>query len=175
MPLVVFLRAANVGGHQTFRPSVLAREMAKFDVVNIGAAGTLVVRGEISQSALRAELEKRLSFKTELIICPEHEILGLVKRKPFCDAAAETKDLRHYVTVMTKAPKAIPLLPIEKPDGRKWEVKLIEISGRFALSIWRRQTNGILYPNAVAEKLFNVPATTRNWNTISAIGELLTG
>src|SRR5260221_9166723 len=104
MSLVVFLRAANVGGHQTFRPSVLAKQMAKFNVTNIGAAGTLVVRGKVSQSALRAELEKRLSFKTELIICREREILDLVKRDPFRDAPAETKDLRHYVTIMTKAP-----------------------------------------------------------------------
>jgi hypothetical protein len=28
---------------------------------------------------------------------------------------------------------------------------------------------GIVYPNAVVEKQFAVPAATRNWNTISAI------
>ena len=44
MAFVVFLRAVNVGGHQTFRPSVLAKELSEYDVVNIGAAGTFVVR-----------------------------------------------------------------------------------------------------------------------------------
>ena len=173
MALVVFLRGVNVGGSKAFRPSVLAREMAKFDVVNIGAAGTLVVRAKISQTALRTEFENRLPFKTELILCREREILDLFHRNPFRKVPPETKDLRHYLTVMTKAPRPPPPLPLDKPAGNKWEVHIFEILGRFALSVWRRQSDGILYPNAVVEKHFLVPATTRNWNTISAICEVL--
>jgi len=44
MALIVFLRAVNVGGHKTFRPSLLAKELSGYDVVNVGAAGTFVVR-----------------------------------------------------------------------------------------------------------------------------------
>jgi uncharacterized protein (DUF1697 family) len=42
MALVVFLRGVNVGGHRTFRPSILARELSDYGVVNVGAAGTFV-------------------------------------------------------------------------------------------------------------------------------------
>jgi uncharacterized protein (DUF1697 family) len=35
--------------------------------------------------------------------------------------------------------------------------------------------DGIVYPNAVVEKQFAVPATTRNWNTISAICGIIAG
>ena len=48
MALVVFLRGVNVGGHKTFRPSLVANELSDFDVVNVGAAGTFVVRNRIS-------------------------------------------------------------------------------------------------------------------------------
>ena len=48
--LVVFLRGVNVGGHRTFRPSVVAKELRKFDVVNVGAAGTFVVFPVITNS-----------------------------------------------------------------------------------------------------------------------------
>ena len=41
---IVFLRGVNVGGHRTFRPSILARELSDYDVVNVGAAGTFVVQ-----------------------------------------------------------------------------------------------------------------------------------
>ncbi len=44
MALIVFLRGVNVGGHRTFRPSMLARELSDYDVVNVGAAGTFIVR-----------------------------------------------------------------------------------------------------------------------------------
>jgi len=40
MASVVFLRGVNVGGHKTFRPSVLAKELTHLGLVNIGAAGT---------------------------------------------------------------------------------------------------------------------------------------
>ena len=42
MALVVFLRGVNVGGHRTFRPSLLARQLEPYGVVNVGAAGTFV-------------------------------------------------------------------------------------------------------------------------------------
>jgi uncharacterized protein (DUF1697 family) len=169
MASVVFFRAVNVGGHQRFQPRVLAKQLADFGVVNVGAAGTFVVRQNVSQTTLRAEILRRLPFKPELVICPARDLIALMRNAPFQDAPAETKDLRHYVTIMTKVPRTSLPLPLEKPVGNKWEVKLIAITGRFALSLWRRQTNGILYPNAVVEKHFGIPATTRNWNTITAV------
>src|SRR5437867_6082833 len=69
MALVVFLRAVNVGGHNTFRPSVLANELREYDVVNIGAAGTFVVRRAVSQEKFRRELLNRLAFPTHIMIC----------------------------------------------------------------------------------------------------------
>jgi uncharacterized protein (DUF1697 family) len=173
MASVVFFRAVNVGSHQRFQPGVLAKQLGDFGVVNVGAAGTFVVRQNVSQAKLRAEILRRLPFQPELVICPARDVIALVHSDPFQDAPDETKDLRHYVTVMTRVPRTLPPLPLEKPAGNKWEVKLIAITGRFALSLWRRQTNGILYPNTVVEKHFGIPATTRNWNTIAAIGDIL--
>ena len=60
MASVVFFRAVNVGGHQKFQPNLLAKELADFGVVNVGAAGTLVVRQTVSQATLRAEIFRRL-------------------------------------------------------------------------------------------------------------------
>ena len=46
MALVVLLRGVNVGGHKTFRPAALAKELALLDAVNIGA-------GEVAVSTQR--------------------------------------------------------------------------------------------------------------------------
>ena len=48
MALIVLLRGINVGGYRTFRPSMLASDLAAYDVVNVGTAGTLVVRKPLS-------------------------------------------------------------------------------------------------------------------------------
>ena len=60
---VVFLRAANVGGRNVFKPAQLARDLAHLDVVNVGAAGTFVVRGKASAAAVRREILERLPFE----------------------------------------------------------------------------------------------------------------
>jgi uncharacterized protein (DUF1697 family) len=63
-----------------------------------------------------------------------------------------------------------PRLPIEQPAGARWEVRIVAVIGRFALSVRRL---GQTYSNAVVEKHFGVPATTRNWNTMVAVSEVL--
>src|SRR5271170_7807973 len=85
MAFVVFLRGVNVGGHRTFRPTMLAQQLKHFDVVSIGAAGTFVVGGPTSQTRLRAELSRRLPFETRIIICKGQDLLDIAKCQPFGD------------------------------------------------------------------------------------------
>jgi|SRR5580704_41397 uncharacterized protein (DUF1697 family) len=80
MRWVVFLRAVNVGGTNRCRPAALAKQLAKFGVVNIGAVGTFVVREDVSESALRAALVRKLPFKCEIMICPARDIIKLVRQ-----------------------------------------------------------------------------------------------
>ncbi len=77
MALVVLLRGVNVGGHRTFRPSLLARELSHLDAVNVGAAGTFVIRRAVSRAHLRAEFARRLPFAAEIMICRGNEIVRL--------------------------------------------------------------------------------------------------
>ena len=63
MALVVFFRGMNVGGHKAFRPSVLARELGVYEAVNVGAAGTLVIRKPGPRAKFLAELRRKLPFE----------------------------------------------------------------------------------------------------------------
>jgi uncharacterized protein (DUF1697 family) len=118
MALVVFLRGVNVGGHRTFRPSILARRLSGYDVVNVGAAGTLVVRNAGSKAKFRAALLRKLPFKAEVMLCDGPDLI------------------------------------------------------RFG--VYRRHMKTIGYLGRI-DKLFGVPATTRNWNTILAVVRVLKG
>ena len=169
MASVVFFRAVNVGGHQKFQPAKLAKELAQYGVVNIGAAGTFVARENVSETKLREEILRRLPFKPELMICPARDLLALARGNWYADAPAG-KDVGRFVSVLRKAPRAKPRLPIEQPTGAKWEVRVVAITGRFVLSVRRL---GQTYSNAVVEKHLGVPATTRGWNTIETIRDIL--
>jgi uncharacterized protein (DUF1697 family) len=172
MTLVVFLRGVNVGGSRVFRPALLARELAEYDVVNVGAAGTFVVHKPIRPAALKTEILRRLPFDAQAIVCPAKEIVQLVQCEPFPKTAA-AKDAQRFVSVLGVRLRSLPKFPIDQPAGDQWQVRIITVVGRFALSLWRKLGRTMLYPNSVVEKTFHVPATTRNWNTISRIGEIL--
>ncbi len=172
MALVVLLRGVNVGGHKTFRPSQLARDLKQFDVVNIGAAGTFVVRKSTTQARLRAELRRRLPFETEIVICTGRDVLRLAARDPFADEPARS-DITRFVSVLAKRPRTAPSTPIRMPATGPWLLKVLERDGRFVLGVYRRQMKAIGYLGRI-DGLFGVPATTRNWNTIGAIARALT-
>ena len=169
MSSAVFFRAVNVGGYQKFQPGKLAKELAKFGVVNIGAAGTFVVRENVSQTKLRDEILRRLPFKPELMICPARDVLALARGNWFGETPA-AQNVGRFVSVLQKAPRAKLRLPLEQPAGAKWEVRIVAVTGRFALSIRRL---GQMYSNAVVEKHLGITGTTRSWNTIETICKVL--
>jgi uncharacterized protein (DUF1697 family) len=129
MALVVFLRGVNVGGHRRFRPSILARELSDYDVVNVGAAGTFIVHKPGSRTEFRSALLRKLPFEAEVVLCDARDLVRLETENPF---AAETS----------------------------------------LFGMYRRHMKTISYLGQI-DKLYGVPATTRNWNTIIAILRIL--
>ncbi|MGA9863063.1 MAG: DUF1697 domain-containing protein, partial [Terriglobales bacterium] len=83
MALVVFLRGVNVGGHRTFRPSILARQLSGYDVLNVGAAGTFVVLKPGSPAKFRTALLRKLPFEAEIVLCEGRDLMRLEMENPF--------------------------------------------------------------------------------------------
>lgn len=171
MALVVFLRGVNVGRNKRFQPALLARELP-FDVVNVGAAGTFVVRKPVAQATLQSEVLARLPFEAEVMICRGSDLVAMAREDAFADDAIPP-DAQRFVSVLAKNPRAVPPLPIVRPPGEAWHVRVVAVSGPFVLSFWRHLGDRVLYPNEVVEKTFGAPTTTRNWNTILKVCELL--
>lgn len=171
MALVVLLRGVNVGGHRTFRPSELTKQLQHLDAVNIGAAGTLVIRRPVTQAELRAELARRLPFNTEIITCPGREIVGLVSRNPFAGARLRS-DVVRFVSVLSRRPRLAPRLPTTLPSSGRWLLKILARDNRFVFGMYRRHLKVIGYLGSL-DRLFGVPVTTRNWNTIAAVARVV--
>ena len=171
MASVVFLKGVNVGGHRTFRPSVLAKELERFDVANVGAAGTFVIRKGIAQAALREEVKRRLPFAAEVIICRGADILRLTSGDPFGGESPEPHTVR-FVSVLARRRRPAIAIPLDFPPDGRWCVRVLGCHGRFVFGCYRREMKAIGYLGQL-EKLFGVPVTTRNWNTILTIERLL--
>ncbi|MGZ5445151.1 MAG: DUF1697 domain-containing protein [Thermoanaerobaculia bacterium] len=171
MALVVLLRGVNVGGHRTFRPARLAEQLVHLDAVNIGAAGTFVIRRPVTRAQLRAEFTRRLPFDAEIMICRGREILDLISRNPYA-AQPVRPDIARFVSVLSRCPPSAPSTPMSFPSSGQWLLKILARDRRFVFGVYRRQMKVIRYLGML-DRLFGVPATTRNWNTITAIARVL--
>src|SRR5258708_13072002 len=100
MALVVFLRGVNVGGHRTFRPSILAKELSDFGVVNVGAAGTFVVRKPGLRAKFRAELLRKLPFEAEGVLCDGRDLIRMEMGNPF-EAEPSPPHIVPFTTILS--------------------------------------------------------------------------
>jgi uncharacterized protein (DUF1697 family) len=171
MRWVVFLRGVNVGKANRCQPAVIASQLSKFGVINIGAVGTFVVRQDVSESTLRTAIAKKLPFKCEIMICPARDIMKLASKDPFADQPSDP-NLTRFVNVLAKRLPSPPPLPLCLPSNDDWLLKIIAIENRFVLGLYRREMKAISYLGQV-EKLLGVPATNRNWNTIQKVAKIL--
>jgi uncharacterized protein (DUF1697 family) len=173
MALVVFLRGVNVGGHRTFRPSILTSDLSDYDVVNVGAAGTFVVRKPGPRAKFRAELLRKLPFAAEVMLCDGKDLIRLEMENPF-SAEPARPDIVRFVSILSKASSVRHSMPITFPPDGDWFLRIIAAKDRFVFGVYRRHMKAIGYLGRI-DKLFGVPATTRNWNTILAVVRILKG
>src|SRR5512133_1167440 len=115
MRRVVFLRGVNVGKANRCQPAVIASQLSKLGVINIGAVGTFVVCKDVSESALRAAIAKKLPFKCEIMICPARDIIRLATKDPFAGQPSGPK-ITRFVDVLTKRIPSPPVLPLRLPS-----------------------------------------------------------
>ncbi len=173
MALVVFLRGVNVGGHRSFRPSLLAKALARFDVVNIGAAGTFVVRRPGTRTKFREALTSQLPFEAHVAFCDSRDVLALCREHPF-GPGPPRPGITRFVSVLSKASRLRPALPATLPPTGEWLVRVVGSTNRFVFGEYKRHMKTITCLGRL-DQLFGVPVTTRNWRTLEQVARVLQG
>jgi len=176
MALIVFFRGINVGGHRAFRPSVLAKELGIYDAVNVGAAGTLVIRKPgLRKPELRAEflaeLRRKLPFEATIAFCDGSDLIRLERDNPF-GTEPPPADVVQFVSILSEAGRRGVSLPIALPEGGEWLVRIIGSKNRLVYGLYRRHMKTIGYLGQI-DRLFGAPATTRSWTTILSVLRIL--
>ena len=171
MALIVFLRGINVGGYRTFRPSMLAKALASYDVVNVGATGTFVVRKPVSRTKFLAELRRKLPLEAVVSFCDSRDLVRLEMENPF-GAEPLDQDVVRFVSILSKANRSEASIPIAFPPGEKWFVRIIGWRGRLVFGVYRRHMKTIGYLNEI-DGFFGAPATTRSWSTMLSVLRIL--
>ncbi len=171
MALIVFFRGINVGGYRAFRPSVLAKELGIYDAVNVGAAGTLVIRKPGVRAEFLAELRRKVPFEAIIACCDGSDLIRLERDNPFGNELPQA-DMVQFVSILSAAGRRGVSLPMALPEGGEWLVRIIGSKNRLVYGVYRRQMKTIGCLGQI-DKLFGAPATTRSWSTILAVLRIL--
>ena len=170
---VAFLRAVNVAGHASVR---MADLRAAFAAVGCQSVRTYIQSGNVLFDAPAAEIptllprlrqaaNKLADGPITVVFRTLRELASLVRAAPFRDFEDEAA-VKLYVAFLAQRPRRTPALPIHVPsDGLEaFRIKNLEV---FLVS--RRVRGRFGFPNNFVEKEFGVPATTRNWNTVTKL------
>src|SRR5205085_6475336 len=81
-------------------------------------------------------------------------------------------DIGRFVSVLSNHPRSAPSTPMSFPSSGKWLLKILASDNRFVFGVYRRHMKAIGYLGTF-DRLFGIPVTTRNWNTMTAIAGVL--
>jgi uncharacterized protein (DUF1697 family) len=158
--VAIFLRAVNVGGHSVFSVKALAE---KLDLVNIGAAGTFVARRNLSA----ARIAREMPFETHVIVRPAAEVIALVRAGP----PKGPRGTQLFVSVLARAPTKRPTIPLERPIGRPWALRVVARRGAYLVCVRRIAVQRGLDLSAILQREFGAAVTTRSWGTMVRVAE----
>lgn len=179
MPVLIgLLRGVNVGGHNKIRMEELrglCDSCGLCDTQTYVQSGNLVFRTteiDIGRLAARLEeaIEKRYGFRPAVILRTASEMKAIVSRNPF-QGRPGLKPSKLLVSFLSGDPggevrariRAIPANPEEiHADGRELYIYFPHGTGRSKLM-------------PLLERAMKIPATGRNWNTVTKLLEMAEG
>lgn len=174
---VALLRAINVGGRQVHK-DVLRDAFARAGAANARTfiqTGNVVFdstpdeAGAVVTAACR-RLRAALGAEPLVMLRTVKEIARLLRSGPFARTPAPAI-VKRYIVFLAAPPTRRPRLPVLLP---KEGLELVHVSKRECWVVSRRKPNGWYgFPVEFVERAVGVPATARNWSTVTRLAALL--
>ena len=105
------------------------------------------------------------------MLCDNHDLVRLEMENPF-GTEPSRPDIVRFVSILSRPGPGPANIPFTLPPCGEWFVRVIASKNRIVFGVYRRHMRTIGYLGQI-DKLFGVPATTRNWNTILAVVRIL--
>lgn len=168
---VVFLRGINVGGHNLLKMQDVRQIFTLLGFENVTsykASGNILFESNLKPTEIvriiKQKFQAELGRELVLFLRTSSKIKDLIKHDPFKERTADPSKL--YVTfIPEEAPTGIDLPLWSK--NKDVEVFFVSEGEAFSQTFLHKGRYGA--PNNLIEKMFNLPATTRNWNTLQGI------
>jgi uncharacterized protein (DUF1697 family) len=174
---VALLRGVNVGGRKVVMDDLrrLFADLGHSDVTTYLQSGNVVFRSAVGQPGrLAGDIEERiaenLAVTVTVLLRTRADLDRVVAGSPFTGPAADLTKL--HVTFLAELPDPDRLARLQPSTGEpdEFSVAGCEVYLRCPNGYGRTKLN-----NAFFERRLGVAATTRNWNTVTKLRDLLVG
>lgn len=171
-----FMRAVNVAGHATVRMSDVRDAFAAAGCRNASTyiqSGNVVFESpsrdaEAILQGIRGTLRHLLDEEPVVLLRTVSEIEDLVRQAPF-KALEGDPSVKRYVVFLSRRPRRAPRFPLVSSQEA---LEAIAMNDREVFVVSRRKKNGFFgFPNRFIETELGIPATSRNWSTVTRIVE----
>jgi uncharacterized protein (DUF1697 family) len=171
---IALFRGINVVGKNLLPMKELKVVFEKHGCIDVQTyiqSGNVIFRSSVSDRVrLATQLTSALSashgFEPRVLVLTPRELENAAAGNPFREAGADPKSLHLFF--LTERPKKLDLASF---DGVKTSTERFELKGRvFYLHTPDGFGNSKLA--ARAERLLGVPATARNWRTVTTLVEM---
>ncbi len=170
---VSFLRGINVGGHNLLKMHDVRHRFTDLGFANVSsykASGNILFETDMKPDdvvkSIKVALDKLCGREIEVFLRTSSQIKEIVDTNPFKGRNADLSKL--FVTFIHSKLAREVNLPIWSRN-KDVEIFLVRSGEVFSQTFLYKERYGA--PNKLVENKFNLPATTRNWNTIKGIHE----
>lgn len=171
--VVSLLRGINVAGYRMLKMSEVAELYVSIgfsDVRTYLQSGNVLFSNKDQDTSRLEEqiekaLKKRFGVDVKVFTRTPKDLQKLIAGNPF----AKKERTRLYVTFLHSKPTQVPLQRLNpaREDGEEFSV-----SGKEVYLFLPNGSGKTKLSNAFFEKVLGVPATTRNWNTVTSLAEI---
>ncbi len=170
---VAFLRGINVGGRNLLKMEDVRQRFTNLGFANVSsfkASGNILFETDMKPDdivkSIKVELYKLSGRELEVFLRTSSQIREIVDLNPFKGRNADFRNL--FVTFIPNKLAEEVNLPIWSRN-KDVEIFLVRSGEVFSQTFLYKERYGA--PNKLVENKFNLPATTRNWNTVRGIHE----
>lgn len=173
---VALLRGVNVGGHRIIPMEKLRGSCERMGLESVRTyiqSGNIVFESDARASVLCASISGRIQrdfgFEVPVVIRSERELSRTLKANPFLKEKG-IEPSRLYVAFLSEVPRPSLVEALKKMDfGRdRFCHRGAEMYLHYPVSAAKTKLS-----NLALERILEVAATTRNWNTVNKLVEMM--
>lgn len=176
MKYIAFLRGINVGGKKSVK---MADLRAMFESLEFTKVETYIQSGNVIfeyhaadaiklENKIKEKINRTFGFEVEIFIRTEEQIVNIMENNPFLKEDNIEPEKLH-VTFLSNIPEqTASVTNIKKEENEKFFIMGKEIYLYCPNGYGNTKLN-----NSMLEKKLKIFATTRNWNTVNKLVEMV--